>query len=245
MIEIIVCDDDISFADILKERVESIVCQLGYDCNVVTYYSGAQLLAAIKYGAVMDILFLDYRMPKLNGANVAAALRKKDHAFKLVFISSYEEKVFTLFDHDMVSFVPKDKVDNLLEPAVNRAVRQLIAERESLETFALVKDKSEKDSIRLSTKSILYFELVQKIITLYTNIDGQSYSLGRISMDDLEERYTHYMFFRLSRSILVNLLFVASYGFDHVVLENGQELHMSYRRKDAFEEKYLPIIHGK
>lgn len=247
MIHVIVCDDDIRYARSIGPDIVRIIKREGYECQLNVYDSGEKLIEAINYGQQMDILFLDYEMPGLNGSDIAALLRKRDSTFKLVFISSHNDKAFTLFNHDMSSFVPKEGAVELLEPAVKRALKQLIYDREHLEQFTLVHDTSGREHLRLPVRAIIYFETEKKNVTMYTNLDGQSFSLGRVPMDDLEDRYKKDHFFRIGRSTLVNLMYVASYGqnYDYVKLLNGKRLSMSKGRKDAFLDEFLPLLHGK
>lgn len=247
MIHVIVCDDDIRYARSIGSEISRIIHRNGYESSLSTFDSGAKLIDAINFGQLMDILFLDYEMPGLKGSDVAALLRKRDSTFKLVFISSHKQRAFTLFDYDMSSFVPKEIATELLESAVLRALKQLLWERENFECFTLFHDKSGKEFIRLHEKDIIYFDTIKKNVTLHTNMDGQSFSLGRLSIDVLEEKYSQGQFFRIDRATLVNLMYVTSYGqnYDHVKLKDGCTLYMSKGRKNAFLDKYLPLIHGK
>jgi Response regulator of the LytR/AlgR family len=153
----------------------------------------------------------------------------------------------------MTSFVPKAELSELLEQAVNQALDELLEERENLEVFSLVNDESNKSTIKISSKDIVYFSSQSKNVTLHSNLDGQSFSLGRRSLDDLEKRYSTHLFVRIDRPTLINVTFVTSFTDNSVTLQYGRNnnsmkevtLHMSFRRKEAFRDVYWPWIHGK
>ena len=245
MIHIAVCDDDLRYAESIGEEIIRIILKNGLHGNLSVFDSGEKLVEAINCGQAMDILFLDYEMPGIKGSEVAALLRQRDRSFKLVFLSSYEDKAFNLFEHDMSSFVPKIKASELLEPAVNRALKQLMEDRDDLETFTLVRDEYSRENIKISLKDIVYFETAGRHTIMHTNLDGQCFTLGRRTMASLEKEYGPHKFVLIDRGIMVNTTYVRSYGDNYVKLHDDRVLHMTSRKKDAFLDVYMPLLHGK
>lgn len=92
MIKILVVDDEAQIVEFLKEALEQ---NNRYYIEKCTSGSVAEMLSkSIKY----ELIVADYRMPYLNGADLARNIRLNDGPNKevpILFISSYEEKVLS------------------------------------------------------------------------------------------------------------------------------------------------------
>ena len=90
MQKILVVDDEASIVELLKEALES---TNKFYIEKCTSGSVAEMLSkAIKYNLIVS----DYKMPHLNGAELAKRIRTNDGPNKevpILFISSYEQAV--------------------------------------------------------------------------------------------------------------------------------------------------------
>ena len=90
LIKILVVDDEANIAEFLKEALES---TNKYYIEKCTSGSVAEMLSkSIKYKLIVS----DYRMPNLNGAELAKNIRTNEGPNKdvpILFISSYEKAV--------------------------------------------------------------------------------------------------------------------------------------------------------
>ena len=90
MIKILVVDDEAQIVEFLKEALEQ---NNRYYIEKCTSGSVAEMLSkSIKY----KLIIADYRMPYLNGAELAKNIRRNNGPNKevpILFVSSYEEKV--------------------------------------------------------------------------------------------------------------------------------------------------------
>jgi two-component system response regulator FixJ len=82
---ICIVDDDIDVLGSLRFLLETD----GYD--VRTFQSGAALLNAIAAGE-LDCLVIDYKMPGMNGLDLASRLRKRDIDTPIILITGYPDQ---------------------------------------------------------------------------------------------------------------------------------------------------------
>ena len=239
MLKIAVCDDNRIFANTISSLVQRILRKDGLDCVCYTFNSGEGLLDVIERGIRFDLLFLDIKMPGMDGKEVAATIRENDRSCKLVFVSSFSDEVYDTFAYGISSFLPKSMVNAKLENEVHRIAGELILERDTLEHFTVVQDKTEKSTLRLRINDMVYFELIGKSMMLHTTLSPNPYDLGRITMSELSSKYASRGFFLVHRSILLNMFYVYKIGRDYVQLTDKSELLMSRRRKGDFESAYF------
>ncbi|MDD5173794.1 MAG: response regulator [Candidatus Omnitrophota bacterium] len=83
MIKILVADDEIHFADLLKVNL----VHLGYEVD--TAYDGKIALERINSNNY-DFIFLDENMPELTGLELARYLKNSGAGAKVVIITGYE-----------------------------------------------------------------------------------------------------------------------------------------------------------
>lgn len=74
-INIAVCDDDAAFREIFISSINSCAEKYGLDVKIFHYTNGLELLISeIRY----NIIFIDYKMGIMNGAETTRKLRHKD-----------------------------------------------------------------------------------------------------------------------------------------------------------------------
>ena len=154
-----------------------------------------------------DIVFLDIEMPKVDGMEVARSLAALKKVPLIVFATAYPQ--FAVEAFRVHAF------DYLLKPYDEKQLRQTIARVEELLQPPPVSPKwidrlaveTEGDIHYIPTGDILYIhreENCTKIVTVTREYDT------RITLKELESRLTHSSFFRIHKSILVNLVHVSS-----------------------------------
>ncbi len=84
-----------------------------------------------------DLLFLDIRMPGLNGMQVASALLHRKDAPLLIFVTGYSEHAVSAFEHDALDYLVKPV-------APDRLAKTLLRARERLANNRLRRDARER-----------------------------------------------------------------------------------------------------
>ncbi len=81
---IVVCDDE----PLARERLTRIVRELGHDV-VAQARTGLEAIAAVKKYSP-NIIFLDIRMPEMDGIHCAEILNKNENPPAIIFVTAYD-----------------------------------------------------------------------------------------------------------------------------------------------------------
>lgn len=88
MIKIGLCDDE----DIMRRKLHEVICEclveLKIEAEIYTYSSGKDVILDSEE---LDLLFLDIKMPDMDGIETGYALRKQGFGGKIIMASSVVE----------------------------------------------------------------------------------------------------------------------------------------------------------
>lgn len=94
MLKIILCDDDQFILRLGAEKINDLIASQGFDAKVVSLASGSnELFSYIKNNPSQYLIFLDldFGAGRLNGIDVAKALRQMESDCKIVFTTNHHE----------------------------------------------------------------------------------------------------------------------------------------------------------
>jgi DNA-binding NtrC family response regulator len=99
---VLVVDDDPDIREILKDRLESMGCQ------VLTASNGEECLEVVEKQSLQMVL-LDIELPDMNGLNVLKEIRKKGHDVTVVMITAYAtiQRAIQAMKEGAYDFIPK------------------------------------------------------------------------------------------------------------------------------------------
>jgi len=198
--------------------------------TVLTASDGAEALRLLETTAV-DALFVDIRMPGLDGLDLARVLRRFTSPPAVVFVSAYDSHAVEAFDLNAVDYVMKP----VREERLTEAVRRVVESRERVVIAAAaapvdpVEDPDETIAVELGgvtrfvkRSDVRYVEAHGDYARLVTS-DGRH--LVRVSLAHLEAEWADAGFVRIHRRWLVALR-----AIDEVRTDVGR---MSLRVGDA------------
>jgi two-component system response regulator LytT len=180
--------------------------------------TGKELLEAVERYKP-DAVFLDIRMPEIDGIEVARMLVSKPECPYIVFTTAYEEYAIEAFHLDAVDYLLKPYSRDRLNETLAR-MRTRIKAIESQDTLSIpkinsIKDKNRFDKIHklllddknktvvVEPETILYAVKEDKSIVIHT-ANGEQY-VSRFTLLELEQKLAPFSFFRSHRSYLVNV----------------------------------------
>lgn len=202
--------------------------------------SGREAVAAIKRSQP-DIVFLDIRMPGLDGFGVLDAVG--DDAPYIVFVTADDQHAIRAFEIGAVDYLLKpftaERFAQVLDRARARRTSMPAAEgkREYLKRVLLI---HEGRAVFLAVERIDRIEANRNYLELHGG--GQRHRL-RATMASIVERLDPSQFLRINRSTLVRLDAVQSmvewsHGDFKVVMSDGTELMWSRRFRGAAEREF-------
>jgi DNA-binding LytR/AlgR family response regulator len=199
---------------------------------VLTASDGAEALRVLE-STTVDALFVDIRMPGLDGLDLARVLRRFAAPPEVVFVSAYDSHAVEAFDLRAADYVMKPVREERLTEAVRRVV-EARGRAQTVEPQATVPEPAgppDDETIAVELGGVTRF--VKRSEVRYVEAHGDyarlvtadGRHLVRVSLAHLEEQWAEAGFVRIHRRWLVSLP-----AIDEVRTDGGR---MSLRVGDA------------
>ncbi len=187
------------------------------------------------------LVFLDVEMPDGTGFNL---LEKLGHTpFKLIFVTAFQEYAVKAFNLSAIDYLLKPLNPELFRKAVQKSVDSARIDDISLKLEVLLNNSKRINKIALPSSTGIQFAKIEDIIRCesdnnYTFIHLQNGKkvLVTKTLKEFETMLTEHGFYRTHNSHIVNIALVSKYVRGEggwVVLENGEEIEVSRRRKEG------------
>lgn len=196
----------------------------------------------------VDLVFLDYYLPKNNGLWLAAELRKLPVPF--VFVSAINDHAAEAFELQALHFLIKpiravdidaaiarfqhsQRIPSLehLEKKINGLIREQQLKEAS--RWLLIKNRNKISVIEYA--AILYLEGAGSYTHIHTK-DGKKYTTSKLLRTHQEQLKEHPDFIRIHKSYIVNRNYIQSVTYNEhksmVLLKNDVELEMSVKLRE-------------
>lgn len=235
-------------AIIIDDEADSISLTQSILASIKSVEVVATCLSAVEgYESILrlqpDLLFLDVEMPDEDGFDLLR--RFKGPKFKVIFVSGYGHYALRAIKFSAVDYILKPVDADELFEAVKK-VEAIIGKNDdrighlnSLDKEAAHFNKvivsSQKGFETIELSNVQSIESRPGNYAVFTLLDG-SQTLATKALNYYEELFGKAAFFRIHRSILVNLSQVKGYDASsaEVVMSNGMRLEVAYRRRAAF-----------
>ncbi|GAA4199415.1 LytTR family DNA-binding domain-containing protein [Pedobacter jeongneungensis] len=187
----------------------------------------------------VDLIFLDIRMPKLNGLDF---LRTLQHKPLVIITSAYEEYALESFDLAVCDYLLKPfRLDRFLK-AVNRALEFQQLHKQTINTADTEKATNKTDqqiSLKVDKKYILInIEEIQFLESLgnYVKVwKDKEFLLTPRTLGSFEEQLPS-VFIRIHKSFILNKKYVDYLEGNTIVLKNGQEVPIGKNFKGIIKQ---------
>ena len=191
-----------------------------------------------------DVVFLDVRMPSLNGIELAHVLRRFAAPPGIVFVTAHEEYAVRAFEVQASDYLLKPVSRARVGVALGRALGYgrdepgaPAHEDDSLPAIPV----ETTGRIRLVHRTqVCWVEAEGDYARLHT-VDGSTH-LVRIPLSRLEEKWSAHGFIRIHRRHLVlvgHITEFAAVGGNHTVVVAGQVLPVSRRHAREVRDRFL------
>jgi two-component system, LytTR family, response regulator len=192
-----------------------------------------------------DVIFLDIEMPNMNGFRMLNELG--DYSAEIIFTTAYNHYSIEALRLSAFDYLMKPISISDLRESVARLSRHIaLSTRERLDVLkqSLNKNINQDSRIAVPTWEGLEFIQLRNVIRIESN---SNYSriffttgiplLVTKQLKEFEEMLVPYRFCRVHNMHLINLNYVKKYlrgDGGRVVMENGDEIDVSRRKKDDF-----------
>lgn len=198
------------------------------------------------------LLFLDIRMPGMDGFDVVGAIQSEDIPMPaVVFTTAYDQYALRAFEIHAVDYLLKPFTAERLNSAIQRVRERLTTDeivvrangkdRESSAYTNRIVFKSRGRILFLPVSEIRWIGAEENYVRLCTERETH---LLRETMVHLEERLDPHQFMRVHRSFIVNLQYVKEVRTEHdgessVIMLDGQRVAMSR----SYKSRILESLH--
>jgi two-component system response regulator LytT len=209
--------------------------------DVVVADSGGDALRSLA-DQRFDAIFLDVRMPELDGLELASVLDQFASPPALVFVSAYEDGAVGAFEHDL------HPLDYLMKPVSRARIAQaldrvLTARNGDGAVGAPISHVGDGEIVPVEHQRGGATKLVARSSILYVKAEGdyvrivseEGRFLVRGALSDIERRWVPFGFARVHRSYIANLRRATELrpelgGTATIVLADGTEIPVARRQ---------------
>ena len=230
-VKCLIVDDEPMARDVVRRYIEQIP-----SFHVAGEFGNAIDATLFLQKNIVDIIFLDIRMPQLSGTDFVRSLRSIP---KIIFTTAHKEYAHEGFELDVVDYLLKPiRFDRFLR-AVNKAFPQRSEEKNAAGNgtnhdmkFAspFIYLKVDRKMVKVMLDDILYIESDKDYVKVFTT---GSTIITRQTISSIEAMLSESKFFRIHRSYIVSLDKVKSFS-NEIVEVGNKELPIGKLYRNSF-----------
>lgn len=230
MIRILICDDESSAVMEYEDRIRNLGAKHGVELSIKSFSNAEQLFFYMEdAGTIVDLIYMDIKMPGMDGINAAAKLRESGYNGEIIFLTKQSEKAIQGYDVQAFHYIVKKSTDadeferiflNVADQVQNKSAEYI--------TFQGV-----GESRNVAIRDISYFSVYKRIITVHYGKESfEFYS----TMEKVEATMMEYGFLRVQRSYLVNIDYIRDFNAENITLMDGTVITLSRRNSRQIRE---------
>ena len=223
---IAIIDDEEAIGAQIENLVKNYSKKNNVIADTVRYNEAVSFLE--NYNSDFDVIFLDIKMPKLNGMRAAEMLRAKDNDVIIVFVTNLRQYAICGYSVDAIGFVVKPIDEYDFTVLMDKVVRRFEARRQTECTI-----KTAEGLRRIRVRDIDYIEIIKHKLIYHTTL-GDIASWGSLVAVESELYKEH--FSRCNVCYLVNLYRVQEINWDFVTVAGTPLKIARSRKKDFFAD---------
>lgn len=233
MINVAIIEDEEEQAQALSDCVQRYGREHGQEFTCVAYANAINFLE--NYKGTADIVFMDIRMPHMNGMNAAQRLRERDASVVIIFVTSLMQYAVDGYKVGALDFVVKPVEYGSFALTMRRAVEK-VGRREGKRLVV----NTPTGAVLLEADDIRYVEILRHHL-VYHAVQGDYDGYG--TLVEVEKQLSGEPFARCNACYLVNLRYVTEVRGYSVWL-GEEELRISHPKRKAFVEAFSAYTAG-
>jgi len=237
MIKTVIIDDEINGRNIIRSFLEKYCTGVEVIAEAFSVASGIECIEDNN----PDLVFLDIQMQDGTGFDLLEKLPKRD--FKLIFVTSFDHYALKAFKFSAVDYILKPVDPDQLIEAVEKVKSMSPADNVSSKIDVLISNLNRLEKIALPASDGIRFVKINDVVrcesdnnyTLFYLLNKEKILVSK-TLKDYEVMLTDSTFYRVHKSHLVNLKYVAKYvpgEGGYLILEDGSHVDVSRRKKEG------------
>lgn len=227
---IVICEDNVTQREEIRKMLGRIIFE-DEDSDIRCFEDGEELIKAMESEPEFraDIVFMDVKMPKLDGIQTTKILRKKKKDIAVVFLTAHSEYVFQGYEVHAYDYILKPASESKLRKVIFRFMEE---QRSESHRYLLVKKRGGKRKIPV--EQVSYFVSDKRKITAVLE-DTLEHVDFYMTMKELESNLQEMPFLRCHQSYLVNVRRIADWNKNSLLTEGKNRIPVSKRYRDVVE----------
>ncbi|MBQ5968847.1 MAG: response regulator transcription factor [Clostridia bacterium] len=226
-------DDEAYENENLCAMIKAYAIKRNFDIHCETFTDGRDLLKKDRF----DLYFLDFRMEAMDGIEVAQALKEKySHAVTICYLTNYAAAAAEIINRRIYA-------DGFLQKPVKAALlEEKLDQFYSLSFFQRFELRRGANRQTVYAQDILYVEADDKRVKLhlFDRVESYNYLLREIE----KILQSGGVFYRISRSFLVNMQYVDRYDAKSVTMKNGEVLPLKDKNFQQAYHDYMFLLNN-
>ena len=203
-----------------------------FDCRTYEGFYSAECIIDYLKKHVINILFLDIELEGMSGFELAAVLNREFPDIIIIFVSAYENFVYSAFKYTPFRFLRKSCLEDELESALLDAIDSLTSKNKVIEL------NTAEGKIETRLSDIVYFESEKNYLIAHL-LGNESYRF-RNTIAGIFEQLKDDGFYKIHQSFVINLENIKRIsGHSDVIMCNGVTLPISLRNASGFKKAYM------
>lgn len=240
--KIAICDDNLEDIKELKGFIlESEFCP--EDIVLYEYLSGEELLNNF---TKFDLIFLDLKLNRLNGIQIAEAIHLQDSQVPISFYTGYDVGASQIVKLRPFSYLVKGRDD--IKAIVDKTLKDISSRQKQPSLFVTYDGKM----FILQLSDILYISILdkgteicltdEKTNEIFGDVGKNTDPLERtiksgVKLETYYEQLKDYDFMYAKKSYIINAQYVMARLKDSVLLKGHHELSVARSRKKEFDDQ--------
>lgn len=230
----IIVDDE----PLAREAVQLLVEETA-GLNLLGSFADATTAGDFLSGNEVDLVFLDIRMPGIDGIEFAKTIPNNT---LVVFTTAYSEYAVDSYEVDAIDYLVKPIELERFRKAVDKARDYQVllsanTQKSSVEgvTPEHMFVKSDRRYFKIQFKDILFIEGLKDYVVIQTT---EQKVITKMNLKTIYEQLPHTLFFRVNKSYIVNTRHIDSFDNNDILI-GAHEIPIGTAYRDLFFEKFL------
>lgn len=213
--KIAICDDLESDRDYLKDLLNKWANDYSHLLNVDTFSSAESFLFHYEEAKDYDILLLDIEMGLMDGVSMAKKIRQDNDTVQIIFITGYSDYIAEGYEvnalHYLMKPVKEEKIFSVLERAIEKISKNDV----------VLNMETANGIVRVPIYQIRFAEVFGNYVTIHANDEV----VVKMTLNEIEKLLDE-RFYRVGRSVIVNLNEVSRVTKTEIKLLDGTSIHL-------------------
>ena len=233
MYTVAVCDDDREFNQSMVRMCRAVLDKTGIQYSLKSFFCEEDVMRDISHGGKTDLMFIDIRLGRKNGIDLARKLKERGEDTSVVLMTEDSSFLLAGYSVQPVYFLMKPIDPEELEKAFKADLKR---RQQSMNIFI----RCERKHVPIPVDSIIYVEIIDHAITIHTRTKDYT---TRMTFSQLLDELPPSTFARCHNSYAVNLSRVSHFSRAlGITLDNRVTLPIGRKYFDHFRQCFIQFI---